>query len=83
MGIAVGAAAFVGLAGYGGKKGWDLYQASFSAKDAAVVVCFLIIIITLLIVVCFVINGLLLQSNPLYEEHGMNQANPLYEGSSV
>lgn len=35
-GIAIGAAAFVGLAGFGGKKGYDLYQQSFMAKDAVV-----------------------------------------------
>lgn len=31
VGIAIGAAAFIGIAGYGGKKGWDLYQQHFNS----------------------------------------------------
>lgn len=39
VGIGIGAAAFVGIAGYGGKKGWDMYQNHFNAKDTSVTVC--------------------------------------------
>jgi hypothetical protein len=36
VGIAVGAAAAAGLLGWGGKKGWDLYQMHSGLRESAV-----------------------------------------------